>query len=399
MLHNDRFHSLDALRACALLAGILLHAIMPYMPGWPFSYGSTSSGLGILYFVIHIFRMALFFMIAGFFARLLHQRLGTKKFIKNRLQRIALPLIAAFFIVVPLTIIAMIWSVRQLGIQSPPNMQSPIPIIGPPIPWAQLWFLYVLLIIYALTIGVRSAAERLDRNNILRTKISSFVESLIKTRMALIVLTAPIALSLFASPWWVQWQGIPSPIMGLIPNFPALLAYGGAFFLGWLIHRQQNCLHFFARDWLLYFVIALSATSIALYIGGITPKFIAITLSDMERALYAAAYVLAQWCWMFAIIGLAVRYFATPNTRWRYLADASYWMYLIHLPIVWLLEAWMLRWPLHWSIKLSLVLAITSMLLLTSYHYLVRSTFIGKFLNGRKYPRSLSLPIAEAEKH
>jgi glucans biosynthesis protein C len=395
---NDRFHSLDAVRACALLAGIVLHAIMSYMPGWPFSYGSTSSELGILYFVIHIFRMALFFMIAGFFARLLHQRLGTKQFIKNRLQRIALPLIAAFFIVVPLTIIAMIWSIRQLGVQSPPNMQPPIPIIGPPIPWAQLWFLYVLLIIYALTIAVRFAVERIDHKNILRTKISRLVESFIKTRIALLVLTAPIALSLFASPWWVQWQGIPSPIMGLIPNFPALLAYGSAFFLGWLIHRQQNCLHFFARDWFLYFVIAVTATFIALYIGGITPKFVAITLSDIERAIYAAAYILAQWCWMFAIIGLAVRYFSAPNTHWRYLADASYWMYLIHLPIVWLLEAWMLRWPLHWSIKLSLVLTITTIILLTSYHYLVRSTFVGKFLNGRKYPRSLSLPIAHAEK-
>jgi hypothetical protein len=62
-------------------------------------------------------------------------------------------------------------------------------------------------------------------------------------------------------------------------------------------------------------------------------------------------------------------------------------MYLVHFPIVMLLQAWMLRWPLHWSIKLSMVLAITSVLLFTSYHYLVRSTFMGVFLNGRKYPR------------
>ncbi len=395
---HDRFHSLDAIRACALLAGILLHAIMAYMPGWPFSYGATSAGLGVLYFVIHIFRMALFFIIAGFFARLLHQRLGTKNFIKNRLKRIGLPFIAAFFFVVPLTIVAIIWSVRQLGIQSPPNMQPPFPIIGPPVPMGHLWFLYVLLVIYMLTMGLRAIVERFDPQQILRTKISGLFETAIKTRIAVLIFTAPLALSLFTSPWWIQWQGIPSPIMGLIPNFPALLAYGSAFLLGWLIHRQQNCLRLLATDWLLYFAFALLATFTALYIGGITPKFVAISFSNVERAIFATAYVLAQWCWAFAMIGLAVRYLSAPNAPWRYLADASYWMYLIHLPIVWLLQAWMLRWPLHWSIKLSLVLFLTSLVLLTSYHYWVRATFMGKFLNGRKYPRSLSSPIADASK-
>jgi hypothetical protein len=49
----------------------------------------------------------------------------------------------------------------------------------------------------------------------------------------------------------------------------------------------------------------------------------------------------------------------------------------------------MMRWTLHWSIKYALILAIACALLLASYHYLVRSTFLGKFLNGRKYPRAL----------
>ncbi|GGY70266.1 hypothetical protein GCM10011613_13360 [Cellvibrio zantedeschiae] len=399
MSAEERFHSLDAVRACALLAGIVLHAIMGYMPGWPFTYGSTSTGLGVLYFVIHIFRMALFFIIAGFFARLLHQRLGTKNFIKNRLKRIGLPFIAAFFFIMPLTIIPIIWSVRQLGIQSPPNMQPPFPIIGPPVPMGHLWFLYVLLVIYMLAMGLRTIVERFDPEQTLRNKMSGLVESLIKTRIAVFVLTAPLAISLFTSPWWIQWQGIPSPIMGLVPNFPALLAYGSAFLMGWFIHRQQNCLRLFAADWFLYFAFALLATVVALYIGGITPKFVAIALSDRERAIFAIAYVVAQWCWAFAMIGLAVRYLSAPSARWRYLADASYWMYLIHLPIVWLLQAWMLRWPLHWSIKLSLILTITSLVLIASYHYLVRPTFLGKFLNGKKYPRAKHVDQSELSKN
>jgi len=391
-MNSERFHSLDTVRACALLAGIVLHAIMSFMPGmrdinWPLSDNSTNSGLGVLYFVIHIFRMALFFIIAGFFARLLHQRLGTKNFLKNRLKRVGLPLITALFLIMPFTVIAIIWGARQLGIQGPPKMESPIPLIGPPVPWGHLWFLYVLLVIYILTMALRTIVERLDPQTTLRTKIGSLLEGMIKARIAPLALSVPLAISLFASPWWVQWQGIPSPIMGLVPNFPALLAYGSAFLFGWFIHRQQNCLHFLAADCFLYFAFALFATFTALYIGGLTPKFTVIAFNNMERGIYAGAYILAQWCWAFAMIGIAVRYFSVPNARWRYLADASYWMYLIHLPIVWLLQAWMLGWPLAWPVKLFLILAITIAILFTSYHYLVRSTFVGKLLNGRKYSR------------
>ena len=64
-------------------------------------------------------------------------------------------------------------------------------------------------------------------------------------------------------------------------------------------------------------------------------------------------------------------------------------MYLVHLPIVWLLQAWSLRWPLPWAVKFAFVLIVTATLLLASYHWLVRSTFVGVFLNGRRYPKSL----------
>ncbi|RZJ07352.1 MAG: hypothetical protein EOP39_16610 [Rubrivivax sp.] len=393
MAADERFHSLDAVRACALLAGILLHALMSYMPGirevnWPLADASTSPGLGILYFVIHLLRMTLFFVIAGFFARLLHERLGTKGFIKNRLRRIGLPLIAFMFLAMPLIVIAIIWGARQLGIKGPPKMEAPFPLIGPPVPWGHLWFLYALLVIYVVVLVSRAVIVAVDGKGARREAFGGLVELAFKWRLAPLVFSAPIAASLFASPWWVEWQGIPSPIMGLVPNFPALLAYGGAVLVGWFLHRQQACLHMLAADWPIYLVGALAGSLVALYIGGITPKFKPLGLAGGERALYTFAYVFAQWCWSFALIGLAMRRFTSPSARWRYLADASYWMYLVHLPVVMLLQAWMLGWPLPWPVKLSLNLAMTGAVLIASYHYLVRGTFMGQFLNGRKRPRA-----------
>jgi len=391
---KDRFHYLDTVRASALLGGILLHAIMNYLPGyrecnWPFSDNSTNAGLGILYFIIHLFRMPLFFLIAGFFARLLRQRLGTKGLIKNRLRRIGLPLIAFYFLVMPLGFLAFIWAARQLGTSGmggTPKMDLP-PVIGPFVPWGHLWFLYLLLVIYLLVLAARATVVSFDTEGTLRSTISRLLDSAFRLRIAPLLLGAPIALSLFLSPWWVQWQGIPSPIIGLVPNFPGLLAYGAAFLVGWFLHREQENLRVLASDWHLYAVGAVAGTAVALYVVGIAPTLRIVELDNVDRAVYAGAYLFAQWCGMFAVIGFAARYLRAPSRRWRYLADASYWMYLIHAPIIFLLQTWMLRWPLHWSIKLSMILAITSVLLLTSYHYLVRTTFMGVFLNGRKYPR------------
>src|SRR5262245_51197115 len=88
---SDRLHALDALRGFALLAGVVLHAAMSFLPGfnvWPLLDRSTSTTLGVTFFVIHMFRMTLFFLIAGFFARLLVERRGVRAFIRNRSVRI-----------------------------------------------------------------------------------------------------------------------------------------------------------------------------------------------------------------------------------------------------------------------------------------------------------------------
>ena len=401
MTIDTRFHSLDAVRAWALLAGIVLHATMAYLPGfrevgWPISDDSTSAGLGVLFFVIHIFRMSLFFIIAGFFARVLHQRLGTGGLVKNRLRRVGLPLLAFYLLVMPFTIVAFIWGARQLGIQGPPRMAPPFPVVGPPVPWGHLWFLYLLLVIYALVIPARALVVRFDGSGTLRNTVGRVLTSSVRTRVAPLLLAAPLAAVLFVTPWWHQWMGFPAPILGFVPNVPSLLAFGGAFLVGWFIHREQDCLRALATDWTLYLAAALLATVAALYIVGITPRFGPIALTDVERIAYAGAYTVASWCWSFAGIGMAVRFLDAPNARWRYLAEASYWMYLIHLPVVSLLQAWMLRWPLHWAIKISLVLAITGALLLLTYHYCVRASFLGKFLNGRKLPRSFDAPLTGA---
>src|SRR5262245_45487292 len=104
---TSRIHGLDALRAIALLLGIVLHGAMSFIAGldeqvWPVRDDVQSVGPAVIAFVIHVFRMSVFFLVAGLLARLLLHRRGVKEFIRNRCLRIALPL-AIFW---PLCLIA-----------------------------------------------------------------------------------------------------------------------------------------------------------------------------------------------------------------------------------------------------------------------------------------------------
>ena len=79
------------------------------------------------------------------------------------------------------------------------------------------------------------------------------------------------------------------------------------------------------------------------------------------------------------------------------MADASYWVYLLHLPLVFFLQVAVQDVPWHWSLKFPLILSLTLVPLFVSYHFLVRPTVIGGWLNGRRYPRRIvDLPQMKA---
>ena len=73
----ERFHALDALRAAMMLLGLVLHSAASYTrtplgDAWPYHDPHTNVAFDLLVFFIHLFRMPLFFVVAGFFAALLY---------------------------------------------------------------------------------------------------------------------------------------------------------------------------------------------------------------------------------------------------------------------------------------------------------------------------------------
>ena len=385
---GERLHALDAVRSFALLLGVAFHASMSFIPGiptgmWAMSDNSPSAFLGDAGFVAHSFRMTLFFFIAGYFARLLHQKLGTAGFWVNRGKRIAVPLVVGW----PLLFVAILF-VWGLGMQKVFNGAPPAPPEMPKefgaLPLFHLWFLYQLLWLYAGALLLRAAVAALDGRQALRGLIDRAVAASLHWGAATLLLGLPLVACLLATPTWFPWLGIPTPDQSLIPQLPATVGFGTAFAFGWLVHRASGALAAITARWLPHLVLAVAASATCLYILKTQPPF---GMPPTPRIAFALAFGVSVWAWVFAITGLALRFLSGHSAVRRYIADASYWIYLAHLPLVMALQVWVGDWPLHWSVKFPLVMLGSLAILLLSYHWGVRATVIGRLLNGRAYPR------------
>lgn len=385
---RERLHGLDAVRGIALLLGLVVHASMAWIPGaqyfWVVSDASPGELTGLLFYVPHMFRMLLFFLVAGLFARMACERLGTLGFMRDRARRIAIPLASLWFPML-MTIVAVIaWNAWLVNNGSMPPAPETPPLSPRNFPLTHLWFLYVLLLCYVGALALRATLGR----SAFVQRASDACVRVLASPIGPLLLALPLGAALAAHAKWYAWFGVPTPDQSLYPSLAACVAFGSAFGFGWLLHRQQARLQHWAAHWPLHLSIAISATVGCVLHAGLAPKLVAAT-QDMATIGYAIAYALAGWSWTFAIVGLGLRFLSGHSPVRRYLADASYWIYIAHLPLVMALQVAMSRvdWP--WAVEFALVLGTAFALLLLSYDLLVRNSFIGAWLNGRRKPRGL----------
>lgn len=103
-MDKTRYHDLDALRAYAMLLGILLHGLLSFLPVpiWPVQDIDQSEFYYIPLMFIHGFRMSLFFFISGFFTMMMWQKRGTLSLLRHRTKRIILPFLIFGALLFPL---------------------------------------------------------------------------------------------------------------------------------------------------------------------------------------------------------------------------------------------------------------------------------------------------------
>lgn len=335
---------------------------------------SQSAGVDLCIWFLHLFRMPLFFLVAGFFAAMLLRKRGMGGLFRNRLRRIALPLV----IFCPLAIAAMSYSTLHAAA----SVQHPSPVLSliaqfsrmanppaQPASTAHLWFLYYLLFLYVLVWTARSLGLG---------KLADRVRGLGPAwQLGLFPMLLVPALASVTAPH-------PAP-EGLFPQFWAFGFYGPFFAFGYLLFGHEALLDRLRRlaPWLL-------AASLALYgVFWLLLQRHVPTAADPSATVpmaIAEAYVSVWMTCVCLVAGCSL--LDRGNRLLRYLSDASYWVYIVHLPVLLAIQYRLMDVELGWGTKFTISLAATSALCLLSYHVFVCRTVVGKLLGAR-------LPVAK----
>ncbi|MHB1083166.1 MAG: acyltransferase family protein [Prosthecobacter sp.] len=370
---SHRLHALDNLRAVVMLTVITQHAALAYVSfanSWPMADTSRSFGFTLMVGIIGGFRSHLFFLLAGFFSCFLWQRSGLQGFIRQRARRIGLPFLLGMLTLVPLSSWISLWATQQLPLA---DGAWPILFMRP----GHLWFLEILLLHCAAASLILWVGSRTPHTRSLRALDAGF--DWLLARPARILLLVPLSMLLM---WAHHDVGlVHDKGADLTPPLRAILYYGSFFLLGWWLHRRAHHLPDLARSYKSHLLIALLSFPV-FGIGHMVWTTPGQAHPLWLKALIIAASALYAWAGALAVTGWFLRHAGGHSPRVRYLADASYWVYLAHYPLVLWLQKIMLPWGMNCWLKFTLNVIITLAVLLILYDRAVRHTWLGRLLHG-----------------
>jgi hypothetical protein len=362
-----------------LLLGVILHATVGFFPDnnpTPAAHHLTDPIPFVLGFhYIHIFRMASFFLIAGFFGRLLLERRGAEGFIRNRLERILLPLVLGWPIFYPLTAFVTVWQAKVRGDAEGSLWQATLSaftsgrVFQAGFPLGDFWFLYYLLLIYTLVLCLRWMRGKW---------IDAVFKTVIESWWGNVCIAVPLTAILYRMP---RSLGLRTPY-GLTVDKSVALAYLLFFLIGWFLFQQQDLLGILERRALRYASLGIAAGTWPLLLLALGANSGGEWLTTVEDFSNHAAYALAMVLMTFGFIGIFLRWMPAPRPAVRYLSDSAYWIYLAHYPLVRVLQVALVPWHVQSSVKIPLIVLGSLAVLLASYHFLVRHTWVGVMLSG-----------------
>ena len=314
---TDRFHSLDFLRALALLMGVLIHVLMLFLE--PADGSEPRLGASVIFIWIHTWRMPLFMLLAGFFTAFSLAKRDVGNYALNRLIRLGAPIL-------------LLWSVIP-AIDEASTELFKIPEL---ISWLfydvpftlrldHLWFLYYLLLFYGVLLLLES----------INPKIFSFIADYKLSLTRVLILWLPILILL--SP-------VNKPTGGIFGDIPAtfgevhigsMLFMASFFIIGIQIHKNPHFLESLKqmRFWLPSLIVSSLIPIGLLGWGGFKDEPFAFS-GPLEMWIVNGLAGSATLLLVLSIMGLAMHRISSSGQMLRWLVKLSYPIYVFHLMFV-----------------------------------------------------------------
>jgi len=352
------------------------HALLPYVTvPRRFKDPQTHLGFDVTAIFLYGFAMPVFFVTAGFTAALLYRRKGVRGLARSRFRSIFLPLIAAYLLISPLTRGAYAFA-NEVSVSG--SLQAGVHLLlqGDWIRWSKayhLWFLVSLLLYSALAVCLNWVLRRILRGRV--SRIRAATRRLFTSRWRSSLLTLIVACTMI--PAYVFYDGDATTL-------PMQAMLFGFFVFGWLLYLHRDLLPTFRHVAWRPIAVALAVLPVAVWSTRERLFFpddlqlLAGVVAGISNSVLAAYMT-------FGLLGIFHgRFDRRPSPLGQYISDASYWIFLIHLPLLIAVAGTLSASPFSAPTKYLLTVAVVIPVVFSSYHVLVRSTRFGRFLKGRE---------------
>lgn len=387
-----RHHELDWLRVFVILALVPSHAMGFYTANSAKYLGTQYSSPISLSTLMSLgsWGMALLFLVAGATAHAMLNRHTPRQFIGERCVRLLIPLLFASLTLIPLQDYLMLHAFPEVAttIPAPPGwtphiadspvafylwfVRAYVSFLIPYSPqyafifWSHLWFIPHLLVISLLTLplllwlrGPRGA-----------TYVARLADVCARYRGAVFALAVPLGLINVVIGWqWQGWQVVGAPdVANILSQF---VFYTVVYLYGFALYSDERLRKAVRRD----------GTAVALVVAlGI---FAVTQLPGMGSQALAHDYsaggiasgmlrAVAAWLGIVALVGLSMRFLNFTNRRARYLTEASYPFYVLHLAVLYLVGLPLLASGVPGALGYLVMVALTYAITLAVYELFIR---------------------------
>ncbi len=316
--------------------------------------------------------VALISVIAGYFSARAIARREPLQFVKERLKRLGIPLLIGMSTVLIGMYLLWAWGWVLQGEAEPSHIlhvrfakhiQPSLYGLG------HLWYLQYL-IIYACTFAACVWLAR--KAGVTRVSMS-------RTQVVVAML---VAFGVCVGALLIKPGVLLAFRNGFLPDWPKLLFFSGYFLLGLILYGSAKRIEGRAATLLVDLCAVGALVAGAIYLSTAAAWMRGET-TDTHRIMIALGATSLGWCAITAILIIA-----RPIGRWigaraARIADASYWVYMIHVPLqgIAVLALWFTNWPHVLKFLIVLVVGLGGAIITWP---LVRGTCIGRWLGSRE---------------
>ena len=334
---KTRLYFVDHLRAALTILVVLHHVALVYGASAPFYYTEPPFGDGLAYNTLLVFAllnqawfMGAFFMLAGYFTPGSFERKGAGVFLKDRLIRLGIPLIVFIFVLSPIASLGYYLMPAELtGITTSPSWQAYPHLIG----LGPLWFVAMLLIFSLGYVAWRVLRPDSTKRQVPLPGwllIGGFILALALLSY-LLRMVVPLGkdVSFFA-------DFLSFPTLAYLPQYLS-------FFILGIIAYRGNWFRSLPRSMSIVGLVVAALTAVILLPLALSGRLFTIEISEPAMFVGNGSWqsaVYALWDSIFAVgmmlglIPLFRRYLNQQSRIGSFLAQQSYAVYIIHIPIV-----------------------------------------------------------------